>query len=86
MYPTVGVDSVAVVMVSGGGLTVMLKDAVADTAGDELSVTFNVKVDDLAVVGVPEISPEEESVRPAGRVPEASPNVYGVVPFVAAMV
>ena len=73
-------------MVSGGGLTVTLKDVVADPAGDELSVTCIPKVDAPAIVGVPEITPEEESARPAGSVPEASPNVYGVVPFAPAMV
>ena len=67
-------DSVAVVIVSGGALTVMLKDAVADSVGDELSVTFTVKVDDPAVVGVPEITPEEESVSPAGRDPDCNEN------------
>jgi hypothetical protein len=73
-------------MVSGGGLTVTLKDVVADPGGDELSVTCIPKVDVPAVVGVPEITPEVESVRPAGSVPEASPNMYGVVPFAAVTV
>jgi hypothetical protein len=73
-------------MVRGGGLTVTLKDVVAAPAGDELSVTCIPKVDVPAVVRVPEITPEVESVRPAGSVPVVSPNVYGVVPFAAAMV
>lgn len=68
-------DSVTVVMAIGEALTVMLKDAVADRAGDELSVTFNVKVDGPAVVGVPEIIPEEESVRPVGKDPDDRENV-----------
>ena len=63
-----------------------LKDVVADPGGDELSVTCIPKVDVPAVVGVPEITPEVESVRPAGSVPEASPNMYGVVPFAAVTV
>lgn len=73
-------------MATGGGLTVMLKDVVADPAGDELSVTCMPKVEDPAVVGVPEITPEVDSVRPAGSVPVATPNVYGVVPFAAVIV
>ena len=38
----------------------------------------NVKVP--IAVGVPEITPEGESVRPGGRLPLASENVYGLVP------
>lgn len=67
-------DSAAVVIVIGRALTVMPKDAVADWVGDELSVSFKVKVDEPAIVGVPEITPEEESVRPAGKDPEDSEN------------
>jgi hypothetical protein len=77
------VDSAAVVIVIGVALTAMLKDAVADWVGDEPSVTCIPKVDVPAVAGVPEITQEVESVRPAGSEPEASPNVYGVVPFAA---
>jgi hypothetical protein len=37
-------------------------------------------------VGVPEISPPFVNVRPAGRVPEMSDQLYGPVPPVAASV
>ena len=52
----------------------MLKEAVAAWVGDELSVAFKVKVDEPAIVGVPEITPEEESVRPVGKDPDDSEN------------
>ena len=67
-------DSAAVVIVIGGALAAMLKEAVADWVGDELSVAFKVKVDEPAIVGVPEITPEEESVRPVGKDPDDSEN------------
>ncbi len=56
---------------------------VADCAGFEASVTRTVKFDVPFVVGVPEITPADDSDRPAGRVPEASDHEYGVVPPVA---
>ena len=42
-----------------------------------------VKVDVPLVVGVPEIAPAPDSVRPAGSVPDASDHVYPGVPPVA---
>jgi hypothetical protein len=39
-----------------------------------------VKLDDPAVVGVPDTLPEALSVNPAGNWPEATLNVYGDVP------
>jgi hypothetical protein len=46
-----------------------------------------VKLNDPAVVGVPEIVPVAvASVRPAGSVPELMLQLYGVVPPLAAMV
>ena len=48
------------------------------------SVTFAVKLNDPAVVGVPEIVPVAvASVRPAGSVPELMLQLYGVVPPLA---
>ena len=47
------------------------------------SVTWTVKLLVPAVVGVPEIAPEEDSVRPAGRAPVARAQVYGAIPPVA---
>ena len=49
-----------------------------------LSVTLKViEAGPPVVVGVPEITPLEISVSPAGSVPEAIDQVYGVVPPVA---
>jgi hypothetical protein len=45
-----------------------------------------VKVELPAVVGVPDSTPAELSVRPAGREPEFTDQVYGVVPPVAVRV
>jgi len=45
-----------------------------------------VKEDVAAVVGVPEIAPAVESVKPEGSVPDASVHVYGELPPVAAKV
>jgi len=42
-----------------------------------------VKVDDPAVVGVPDNKPADVSVRPAGSVPAVTLKVYGVVPPLA---
>ena len=59
---------------------------VAVSAGVWLSVTRAVKLAVPAVVGVPDITPPEESDNPAGSDPEASAQLYGVVPPVAASV
>ena len=46
-----------------------------------LSVTCAVKLEAPAAVGVPLMPPVEElSVRPLGRLPEATAHVYGVGP------
>ena len=45
-----------------------------------LSVTRTVNVLTPVVVGVPEITPPLDKVRPAGRLPLASDQVYGGVP------
>jgi hypothetical protein len=50
--------------------TVMLKLAVALVAGEPESVTLTVKLEDPDAVGVPEIVPPAESVKPAGNEPE----------------
>ena len=44
------------------------------------SVTFTVKLNEPDAVGVPEIVPPDESVRPPGRAPELRVQLYGVVP------
>ena len=63
---------------------VMLRVAVALCAGELLSVTFTVNEDVPAVVGVPLICPELLSVKPVGKEPELSDQLYGVVPPLAA--
>lgn len=68
---------------SPGGTTVMDTWPDAVCTGDPLSFTAMVKVDVPLVVGVPEIAPALESVRPAGSVPDASDHVYPGVPPVA---
>ncbi len=45
------------------------------SAEREPDVALTVKEEEPDVVGVPEIEPEEESVRPAGRVPEMSDQI-----------
>ena len=65
-------------------VTVMLRFAVALSAGELESVTFTVNEEVPAVVGVPLICPEPFTVRPAGREPELNDQLYGVVPPLAA--
>jgi hypothetical protein len=62
----------------------MLNACVAACAGELESVTWTVKLLPPAVVGVPEICPLAERVKPEGRVPENSDQLYGAVPPVAA--
>jgi hypothetical protein len=50
------------------------------------SVTFAEKLKDPDAVGVPEIVPAADKVTPAGSVPEARLQLYGVVPPLAAKV
>jgi hypothetical protein len=54
-----------------------LIDSCADAAcaGDPLSATATVNVAVPLPVGVPEMLPAFDSVRPAGRLPEASDHV-----------
>jgi hypothetical protein len=63
----------------------MLNDCVAVCAvGAVESVTLTVKLNDPAVVGVPEIVPlAAANVRPAGNAPELTLQLYGVVPPLA---
>jgi hypothetical protein len=51
-----------------------------------VSVTFAVKVDDPAAVGVPVIAPPADKLSPAGRDPFANDHEYPPVPPVAASV
>jgi hypothetical protein len=68
-----------------GALTVTLSDFVA--VSELASVTLTVKVLVPVPVGVPEITPVVEArVNPAGKAPEVTDQLYGVVPPVAASV
>lgn len=71
-----------VITSGGGGLTVrdMLRVAVVAFA----SVTCTVKEVVPATVGVPEMAPAEVSARPEGNAPDATVQVYGAVPPMAA--
>ena len=63
---------------TGGGLMVTDRDAVADP--DALSFTRTLKLLEPAVVGVPEMVPFAPRLSPAGSDPPASDQVYGGVP------
>ena len=63
---------------------VILRLAAALCTGEVESLTFTVKEEAPAAVGVPLICPELPRVRPAGREPELSDQLYGVVPPLAA--
>jgi len=54
-----------------------------DCNGEPLSLTLAVKVEELAVDGVPEMTPAEDSANPAGREPEVTDHAYVGVPPVA---
>ena len=74
-----------VVVTESAGLIVMASACVA--VRDPLSVTRTVMFDVPVVVGVPLIAPDDEfNDNPAGNVPAARSQVYGVVPPVAAKV
>ena len=65
-------------------IMLMLRLAVALCTGEVESVTFTVNDEVPAAVGVPLICPELPRVSPAGRVPELTDQLYGVVPPLAA--
>ena len=65
---------------------VIVKLALAVCAGLEESVTSMVNESDPTALGVPLIWPELFSARPAGKLPELSDQLYGVVPPLAASV
>ena len=65
----------------------MVTDADCDSAGELLSLTVIVKLDDPLLVGVPEMVPvADENDRPAGNSPEVIAQLYGEVPPVACKV
>ena len=78
--PIVPADKEEVVMLKAGALIVNDNAAVADT--EALSVTLTVKLDDPAVVGVPDIVLPERP-NPGARDPLETDHVYGGDPPVA---
>jgi hypothetical protein len=58
----------------------------ARCSGEEESVTWTVKLDWPALVGVPLIVPFLLKLRPAGNAPEVTVHEYGVVPPAAVSV
>ena len=71
--PTVPAGNDAVVMLKAGALIVSERAAVADA--DAPSVTFTVKLDGPAVVGVPDNVPPALKFSPAGGDPLATDHV-----------
>jgi hypothetical protein len=68
------------VVISGGGHIVMDSAFVALSGKGEVRDAFTVKLNVPSAAGVPEITPEEESSRPGGRLPEAMLHVIGPLP------
>ena len=75
-----GNDVVIMVGATGAVVTVMDKNFVLLPT---LLVAFISKSEVPAVVGVPEISPAVESVKPLGRLPKFNDQVIGIVPVAA---
>jgi len=77
--PSGGVTERSPLVDGGGGvsgLIVMLRPLVAVPPPD----TWTVKLDGPAEVGVPLIAPPELKLRPDGRLPDVTDQLYGVVP------
>jgi hypothetical protein len=64
-------------------LTVMDSCLVAVACGESESRAWTVNVEVPVAVGVPDIRPAGERVRPAGREPVIRDHVYGLVPPIA---
>ncbi len=78
---TVSYSGRGCVIVGVGKATVILRFAVALSAGLSESTIFAVKGNVPTVVGVPEIIPVSgDSVKPGGRVPLAMLQIYGRLP------
>lgn len=74
-----------VVVMASAAFTVMLKPAVVDCCGELESTTLTVKEDVPVEVGLPEICPVLVfSVRPLGKLPTLTLQIYGCVPPIAA--
>jgi hypothetical protein len=84
-----GTEAVVICSAVTAAATVRVNDLVAVSAlgfGVVESVTFAAKLKEPDTVGVPEIVPAEDSVRPPGNAPESMLQLYGVVPPLAASV
>jgi hypothetical protein len=66
--------------------TVIERGCVSVFAAASVTVTVKLKGEPVAVVGVPEITPAELSVNPAGREPTVTAHDKGKVPLMAASV
>ena len=77
--PVVPPGSVVVVIV-GATVAAVITILNAFVALPALLVAFTVKLEVPAAVGVPEITPDAESVKPLGKLPLVSNHVIGVVP------
>ena len=85
--PTVPLGREVVVMAIVGATTLMLSDCCADNGVGAESVTCTVKFAVPEVVGCPEITPVLAlSVKPAGKLPEATLHARLPVPPLAARV
>jgi hypothetical protein len=73
--PFVAAVRLVVVTDNPAALTAIDSCAEAVCAGDPLSLTPTVNVNDPVVVGVPVITPALDRLRPAGRLPEAIDQV-----------
>jgi hypothetical protein len=69
--PTGPEGRLALVIVSGVGNITRLPVTDADCTGLLLSFTVAMKAEDPLVVGVPDMTPAEDSARPAGKLPDA---------------
>jgi hypothetical protein len=69
-----------VVMANGGGPGRMASVNVWLAVRKRASVTVTLNVTVPTVVGIPAITPAEESARPAGNPPEVTCHVYGRAP------
>ena len=63
--------------------TLIVRALVATSGGCEESETDTVKLEVPALLGVPEITPPDDRVSPAGRDPEAMLHTYGAIPPLA---
>ena len=83
VVPAKPLGRVLVLMLRAGPMTMEIVPGALRWLGLELSVTVNCALKVPAEVGVPEMTPPEVMVRPAGR--PVTVQLYGAVPPRAAM-